>query len=114
MNGDQAAVIEGSTLQEGYKYLSKELCPYQNIFQFPPDAWFLSMINYPTTAEHWMLIGMHHAKSKTYFIYDPQVDKGQKASVEQALVNYIDCEARAFVGSSGVEITTLGSGMTWN
>ena len=28
MNGDQAAVIEGSTLQEGYKYSSKELCPY--------------------------------------------------------------------------------------
>ena len=54
MNGDQAAVIEGSTLQEGYKYSSKELCPYQNIFQFL-DAWFLSIINYPTTAELWML-----------------------------------------------------------
>ena len=55
-----------------------------------------------------MLIGMH-ARSKTYFIYDPQADNGQKTSVKQASVIYIDCEARAFAASSGVvEITTLG------
>ena len=53
MNEEPTAKINGSSLQEGYE-CSKCHWEYKDIFSFP-DAWFLSIINYPTST-HWMLI----------------------------------------------------------
>jgi hypothetical protein len=78
---EPTAKIDGSSLQEGYEY-SKCHWEYKNIFSFP-DAWSLSIINYPTVT-HWMLIGIH-TRSKTFFIYDPQGDVGQKESIRNAI-----------------------------
>ena len=61
-----------------YEY-SKFLWEYKNIFD-KPESWFFSIINYPTQ-DHWMLIGIL-ASQKTFFIYDPMHDKGQKTSVK--------------------------------
>ena len=46
MNEELTAKIDGSSLQEGYEY-SKNHWEYKNIFSFP-DAWFLSIMNYPS------------------------------------------------------------------
>ncbi len=101
MNEEPTAKIDdGSSLQEGYEY-SKCRWEYKNIFSFP-DAWFLSIINYPTET-HWMLIGIH-ARSKTFFIYDPQGEVGQKESIRNAIIVYIDKEA----ASSGLVVSSLG------
>ena len=54
---------------------SKVLWEYKNIFGLR-EKWFFSIINYPNE-KHWMLIGIL-ACQKTYFIYDPMQDKGQK------------------------------------
>ena len=102
---EPTAKIDGSSLQEGYEH-SKSLWDYKNIFSFP-DAWFLSIINYPT-ATHWMLIGIH-ARSKTFFIYDPQGEVGQKESIRNAIRVYIDKEA----ASSGLVDSSLGSAKEW-
>jgi hypothetical protein len=102
---EPTAKIDGSSLQEGYEY-SKSLWDYKNIFSFP-DAWFLSIINYPTVT-HWMLIGIH-ARSKTFFIYDPQGEVGQKESIRNAIRVYIDKEA----ASSGLVDSSLGSAKEW-
>jgi hypothetical protein len=80
----------------------------QEYFFLFPDAWFLSIINYPTVT-HWMLIGGIHARSKTFFIYDPQVEVGQKESIRNAIIVYIDKEA----ASSGLVVSSLGSGKEW-
>jgi hypothetical protein len=76
------------------------------MFSFP-DAWFLSIINYPTVT-HWMLIGIH-ARSKTFFIYDSQGEVGQKESIRNAIRVYIDKEA----ASSGLVVSSLGSAKEW-
>ena len=79
----------------------------QEYFSFP-DAWFLSIINYPTVT-HWMLIWIH-ARSKTFFIYDPQGEVGQKESIRNAIIRvYIDKEA----ASSGLVVSSLGSAKEW-
>jgi len=106
MNEEPTAKIDGSSLQEGYEY-SKNHWEFKNIFSFP-DAWFLSIINYPS-ATHWMLIGIH-ANSKSFFIYDPQGEAGQKESIKNAISVYIDKE----VASSGLDVSTLGKGKEWN
>jgi Ulp1 protease family, C-terminal catalytic domain len=80
-------------LQEGYAH-SKELWEYKNIYSLP-DTWFLSIINYPDNT-HWMLVGMHVNK-RTYFIYDPLANKGQRESVARAVKVYIDLELESFV-----------------
>ena len=96
MNEEPTAKINGSCHWE-----------YKNIFSFP-DAWFLSIINYPTV-RHWMLIGIH-ARSKVFFIYDPQGEVGQKESIRNAIcVVYIDKEA----ASSGLVVSSLGGGKEW-
>ena len=99
MNEEATAKIDGSSLQEeGYEY-SKCHWEYKNIFSFP-DAWlFLSILNYPTVT-HWMLIGIH-ARSKVFFIYDPQGEVGQKESIRNAISVYIDKEA----ASSGLVVS---------
>jgi hypothetical protein len=102
---EPTAKIDGSSLQEGYEY-SKCHWEYKNIFSFP-DAWFLSIINYPTET-HWMLIGIH-ARSKTFFVYDPQGEVGQKESIRNAIRVYIDKEA----ASSGLVDSSLGSAKEW-
>ncbi len=105
MNEEPTAKINGSSLQEGYE-CSKCHWEYKDIFSFP-DAWFLSIINYPTST-HWMLIGIH-ARSKTFFIYDPQGEVGQKESIKNAISVYIDKGA----ASSGLVVSSLGSGKEW-
>ncbi len=61
-----------------------------------------------------MLIGILACK-KTFFIYDPMQDKGQKTSVSKALKVYIDLEAEAHAASTGVDINTLlGEAKDWN
>ena len=105
MNEEPTAKIDESSLQEGYEY-SKSLWEYKNIFSFP-DAWFLSIINYPSST-HWMLIGIH-ASSKTFFIYDPQGEAGQKESIKNAISVYIDKEAT----SSGLDVSAFGRGKEW-
>ena len=107
MTEEPTAKIDGSSLQEGYEY-SKSLWEYKNIFSFP-DAWFLSILNYYPTATHWMLIGIH-ARSKVFFIYDPQGEVGQKESIKNAFSVYIDKEEAA---SSGLVISSLGRGKEW-
>ena len=102
---EPTATIDGSSLQEGYEF-SKSLWDYKNIFSFP-DAWFLCIINYPTVT-HWMLIGIH-ARSKTFFIYDPQGEVRQKESIRNAIRVYIDKEA----ASSGLVVSSLGSAKEW-
>ena len=63
MNEEQpTAKTDGSSLQEGYEN-SKSLWEYKNIFSFPPDAWFLSILNHPTV-EHWIMIGIHSRKKQ--------------------------------------------------
>ncbi len=105
MKEEPTAKIDGSSLQEGYEY-SKNHWDYKNIFSFP-DAWFLSIINYPTVT-HWMLIGLH-ARSKTFLIHDPQGEVGQKESIRNDISVYIDKEA----ASSGVVVSSLGRGKEW-
>jgi hypothetical protein len=83
----------------------------QEYFELP-EKWFFSIINYPTQ-DHWMLIGIL-ACQKTFFIYDPMNDKGQKTSVKNALKVYIDLEAEAHAASTGVDINTLGEAKDWN
>ena len=100
MNEEPTAKMDGSSLQEGYEY-SKNHWEYENIFSFP-DAWFLSILNYPTVT-HWMLIGIH-ARSKVFFIYDPQGEVGQKESIRNAISVYIDKEA----ASSGLVVSSFG------
>ena len=90
---------------------SKVLWEYKNIFELP-EKWFFSIINYPNE-KHWMLIGILACK-KTFFIYDPMQDKGQKTSVNNALKVYIDLEATAHAASTGVDINTLGEAKDWN
>ena len=89
MNEEPTSKIDGSSLQEGYEY-SKTLWEYKNIFSFP-DAWYLSILN-NLTVEHWMLIGIH-ARSKVFFIYDPQGEEGQKESIRNAVSVYTEKEA---------------------
>ena len=60
-----------------------------------------------------MLIGILACK-KTFFIYDPMQEKGQKTSVNNALKVYIDLEAKAHAASTGVDINTLGEAKDWN
>jgi hypothetical protein len=79
-------------LQDGYAH-STDLWEYKNIFSLP-DAWFLSIINYPDNV-HWMLVGMHVNKG-VYFIYDPLADKGQRESVRRAVKVYIGLEFESF------------------
>jgi hypothetical protein len=90
---------------------SKVLWEYKNIFELP-EKWFFSIINYPSD-DHWMLIGIL-ACQKTFFIYDPMHDKGQKTSVINAMKVYIDLEAEAHAASTGVDINTLGEAKDWN
>jgi hypothetical protein len=90
---------------------SKVLWEYKNIFELP-EKWFISIINYPTE-DHWMLIGILACR-KTFFIYDPMQDKGQKVSVKNAMKAYIDLEAEAHAASTGVGINTLGEAEDWN
>ena len=90
---------------------SKVLWEYKNIFELP-EKWFISIINYPTE-DHWMLIGILACR-KTFFIYDPMHDKGQKTSVINAMKVYIDLEAEAHAASTGVDINTLGEAKDWN
>ena len=90
---------------------SKVLWEYKNIFELP-EKWFFSIINYPSD-DHWMMIGIL-ACQKTFFIYDPMHDKGQKTSVINAMKVYIDLEAEAHAASTGVDINTLGEAKDWN
>jgi hypothetical protein len=55
-----------------------------------------------------MLIGIH-ARSKTFFIYDPQGEVGQKESIRNAIIVNIDKEA----ASSGLIVSSLSSGKEW-
>ncbi len=105
MNEEPTAKRDGSSLQEGYEY-SKCHWEHKNIFSFS-DAWFLSIINYPTVT-HWMLIGIH-ARIKTFFIYDPQGEVGQKESIRNAIRVYIDKKA----ASSGLVVSCLSSAKEW-
>jgi hypothetical protein len=79
-------------LQKSYAD-SKDMWEYKNIYSLP-DAWFLSIINYPDNI-HWMLVGMH-ANKGVYFIYDPMADKGQRESVARAVKVYIGLEFESF------------------
>ena len=60
-----------------------------------------------------MLIGIL-ACQKTFFIYDPMQDRGQKTSVNDALKAYIDLKAKAHAASTCVDINTLGETKDWN
>ena len=55
-----------------------------------------------------MLVGIH-ARSKTFFVYDPQGEVGQKESIRNAIRVYIDKEA----ASSGLVDSSLGSAKEW-
>ena len=66
MNVDTTAKRDGSTLPDGSEN-SKSLWDYKNIFSFP-NAWFLSILNYPS-AEYWMLIWFTQAaKNESSFM----------------------------------------------
>ncbi len=90
---------------------SKVPWEYKSIFELP-ESWFFSIINY-SNKKHWMLIGIL-ACQKTFFIYDPMQDKGQKTSVNNALKVCIHLEAKAHAASTGVDINTLGGAKDWN
>ena len=79
---------------DGYEN-SKCLWDFKNVFSFP-DAWYLSILNYPSATEHLMLIRIH-TSSKKFFIYDPVADRGQKESEGSYLIVYIDLVACIFV-----------------
>jgi hypothetical protein len=89
---------------------SQSYWTYKNIFSFP-DSWFFSYINYPEQT-HWMFIGMQ-AKSRTFFIYDPQLDKGQLLSVKSAVLAYIDLEAQFYVDELGGDASGVSASVTW-
>ena len=59
-----------------------------------------------------MLIGIH-ARSKVFFIYDPQGEGRQKESIRNAISVYIDKEADFYTASSGLVVSTLGRGKEW-
>ena len=106
INEEPTAKIDGSSLQEGYEY-SKTLWDYKNIFSFPDDAWFLSILNYPDS-EHWMLIGIH-ARSKVFLIYDPQGEGGQKESIRNTIISvYIEKEANIVYCIFGISCFYFG------
>jgi hypothetical protein len=58
-----------------------------------------------------MFIGMQ-AKSRTFFIYDPQLDKGQLLSVKSAVLAYIDLEAQFYVELGG-DASGVSASVTW-
>jgi hypothetical protein len=89
---------------------SQSYWTYKNIFSFP-DSWFFSYINYPDQT-HWMFIGMQ-AKSRTFFIYDPQLDKGQLLSVKSAVLAYIDLEAQFYIDKLGGDASGVNISGTW-
>jgi hypothetical protein len=76
------------------EYTTAKIDGYENLNAFGisrmffsfPDAWYLSILNYPSATEHLMLIRIH-ASSKKFFIYDPVADRGQKESIRRVLFN---------------------------